>query len=57
MSASGVDADLQESGVEASAACRDAHVIAHGATRRDAAVLVARRFAVPPNRVKRLVAR
>ena len=31
--------------------------VAAGATRRDAAVLVARRFAVPPNRVKRLVAR
>jgi 16S rRNA (cytidine1402-2'-O)-methyltransferase len=31
--------------------------VADGATRRDAAVQVARRFAVPPNRVKRLVAR
>jgi 16S rRNA (cytidine1402-2'-O)-methyltransferase len=31
--------------------------VAAGATRRDAAVQVARRFAVPPNRVKRLVAR
>ena len=34
----------------------DAAVVA-GATRRDAAVQVARRFGVPPNRVKRLVAR
>lgn len=31
--------------------------VAAGATRRDAAVHVARRFGVPPNRVKRLVAR